>query len=146
MSVNQSTSTGTAPSTGHSLAGATRGPGVTWLLSVVTFGIYFYVWYYKVNRELRDFDSSIQVKPGGAVCTIMFGWILIGIPPIVSMVKTGNRISQAQRIAGVQESCSGGVGFLLSLLFGLNVAYYQSHLNKVWAVYGSPAEGTALSR
>ncbi len=142
METNQYVATDGTAAPSRRPIGAVRGPAGTWLLSFVTFGIYFLVWYYKVNRELRDFDSSIKVKPGGAVCTLVFGGILFGIPPIVSLVKTGGRINQAQRIAGIQADCSGGLGFLLSILFGLNVVYYQSHLNKVWAAYGSPAAGT----
>ena len=32
-----------------------RGPVAVWLLSVVTLGIYVLVWWYKINREVREF-------------------------------------------------------------------------------------------
>ena len=42
--------------------GMTRWPIAVWLLlPLVTLGIYFLVWHYKINRELRDSHPSIQV-------------------------------------------------------------------------------------
>jgi hypothetical protein len=107
------------------------------LLSIVTFGIYYLVWYYKINREIAEFDTSIRVSPGGAVVAITLGALLAGIPPIVSTVKTGGRIAQAQHTAGAPATCSGGVGFLLWILIGLNTIYYQSRLNELWTRFGA---------
>lgn len=104
-----------------------RGPVNVWLLAIVTFGIYGLVWYYKVNRELRDFDPTIEVKPGLAVLAMFVpiaGW--------VSIVHTGKRIAHAQQSAGLPATCSGGVGLLLTFFFGLYTLYYQGHLNKLW--------------
>jgi uncharacterized membrane protein len=115
--------------------GKTRGPVAVWLLSIVTLGIYYLVWYYKINREVRDFDPTIEVSPGMAVIAITFGAILLGIPPIVSTIMTGRRIAQAERSAGLPGSCSGVIGFLLSLVLGLNTIYYQAKLNDIWARY-----------
>lgn len=67
--------------------GKSRGPVVVWLLAIVTFGIYFAYWYYKVNEELRDYDSRIEVSPGYA--------LLAQFAPIanwVSFFNTGERI------------------------------------------------------
>ena len=50
--------------------GKTRGPVVVWLLSAVTLGIYYLVWWYKINREVRDFDPSIEVSPGTATLAV----------------------------------------------------------------------------
>ncbi|MGZ4663863.1 MAG: DUF4234 domain-containing protein, partial [Frankiaceae bacterium] len=36
---------------GYGIQGKTRGPWAVWLLSIITFGIYFLVWYYKINNE-----------------------------------------------------------------------------------------------
>jgi hypothetical protein len=125
-------------------AGKTRNPWGVWLLSLVTFGIYQLWWYYEVNRELRDYDERIHVQPGVALMAQLFGWILL-VPPIVSYVKTGGRIAQAQRLAGSTERCSGLVGLLLSLI-GFGSVYYQSQINKVWDAYGNPPPRTPLPR
>jgi uncharacterized protein DUF4234 len=63
---------------------------------VITLGIYFFVWYYKVNREARDFDSRIEVNPAVSVIAVLFGWIII-VPPFVSIYRTGERIATMQR-------------------------------------------------
>lgn len=120
-------------------AGKTRGPWIVWLLSLVTFGIYGLYWYYKVNDEVREYDGSIEVSPGVALFAQF-----IPIANLVSLVKTGGRIAQAQTTAGRSERCSGGIGFLLIFLAGTWIVYYQSQLNKVWAEYGSPTEGTPV--
>jgi hypothetical protein len=112
--------------------GRTRGPVVVWLLSAVTLGIYYLVWWYKINREVRDFDPSIEVSPGTATLAVSVGSLVV-VPPIVSTVRTGERIASAQRSAGLPPTCSGALGFLLSLVFGVNVIYYQAKLNEVWA-------------
>jgi hypothetical protein len=39
-------------------AGKTRNIFLVWFVwPLITLGIYFFVWYYKVNREARDLDS-----------------------------------------------------------------------------------------
>ncbi|OEJ23658.1 hypothetical protein AR457_03265 [Streptomyces agglomeratus] len=113
-------------------AGAPSSPVGTWLLTLVTLGIYWLVWYYKVNKQVKAIDPTIEVKPGMAVVAVTFGSLLI-VPPFVSIVKTGSRIAQAQRAAGVTSDCSGGVGLLLAFVLGLTPLYYQSKLNTVWA-------------
>ncbi len=124
--------------------GKTRNPWGVWLLSFVTLGIYGLYWYYKVNEEARNYDPRINVSPGLALLTIMFGGILCGIPPIVSLFRTGERIGQAQQRAGRQERCSGLIGLLLALCAGTYLVYYQSQLNKVWDTYGNPLPGSAV--
>ena len=48
---------------GHRIQGTTatakiRNPIVAFLLVFVTLGIYYLVWYYKINRELRDLGRA----------------------------------------------------------------------------------------
>jgi hypothetical protein len=107
--------------------GKVRGPVAVWLLSIVTCGIYGLVWYFKINRELRDFHPSIQVKPGLAVLALFVpiaGW--------VSIYNTGTRIGQAQQLAGLGSQCSGVLGLVASWFFGLHTIYFQGQLNRVW--------------
>jgi hypothetical protein len=114
--------------------GKPRDPLVVWLLSLVTFGIYYLVWWYKINREVGEYDPSIRVSPGVSVLALAVGWIIL-FPPWVTTVTTGMRIAQAQRAAGIEPTCSGALGLLLWLLFGLNTIYYQAELNKIWLRY-----------
>jgi hypothetical protein len=126
-------------------AGKTRNPWGVWLLALVTCGIYNYYWYYKINEEVRDYDSNIKVDPVIALLAVAFGGILCLVPPIVSIYNSGTRIRQAQQTSGAEERCSGGLGLLLAFLGGFHHVYYQSQLNKVWDKYGNPPEDAVLS-
>lgn len=109
--------------------------GVWFLWPLLTFGIYHLVWYYKIHREMAEFDRRRQVPVAGPMLVLLLlSWTLIA--PLVSYYNTGNRIRNVQRAAGLTASCSGGVGTLLMLVFGLGMFYYQSELNKVSHSYG----------
>lgn len=114
--------------------GKTRSPFGVWILNLVTLGIYGLVWHYKVNEEVKNF-ARLEVSPGMAVVALTIGGCLV-VPPIMTIVNTGSRIGQAQQAAQLQEKASGGVGFLLAILGGWHLMYYQANLNKIWARYG----------
>ncbi|HET9690477.1 MAG TPA: DUF4234 domain-containing protein [Acidimicrobiales bacterium] len=123
--------------------GKTRNPWGVWALSLVTLGIYGLWWYYTINGELREYDPQIKVQPGVSLCALLFGWVTFGIATIVSIVRTGGRISEAQRSAGAAARCSGLVGLLLGCI-GFWQVYYQSQLNKVWEQHGNPPAMTRV--
>ncbi len=108
--------------------GKTRHPWGVWGLSIITLGIYYLYWYFKVNSELKAYDTAIEVEPGIALLAA-----LIPIANLVSLFNTGGRIEQAQVTSGVPERCSGILGVVLGILGGFSVVYYQSQLNKMWA-------------
>ena len=111
-----------------------RNPFLVFVWSLVTFGIYYVVWYYKVNRELRD-ASGVNVSPGVALLAVTLGWFII-VPPFVSWYRTFTRIAAAQRDAGVAGEASPVLGFILFViavfLLPVEVIYAQDELNKVW--------------
>jgi drug/metabolite transporter (DMT)-like permease len=133
-----------APSAVQRRVGKTRNPWGVWLIALVTLGVYFFVWYYKVNRELRDYDPDIEVEPGIALLAVLLGWIVIFVFAWVSVYRTGDRIQQAETTSGANERCNGWLGILLYMLGGFNMVYYQSQLNKVWDRHGNPEEGTVV--
>ena len=133
-----------APSAVQRRVGKTRNPWGVWLIALVTLGVYFFVWYYKVNRELRDYDPDIEVEPGLALLAVLLGWIVFFVFAWVSVYRTGDRIQQAQTTSGATERCNGWLGILFYILGGFNMVYYQSQLNKVWDRHGSPEEGTVV--
>ena len=62
---------------------------------------------------------------------VLFGWILLFIPPLVSEYKTCDRLSKAERMAGLQ-GMEAGLLFLLWIFLGPVGHYiFQSNLNKV---------------
>jgi hypothetical protein len=115
--------------------GKTRNPVGVWLLTFVTLGIYGLYWWYKINDEVGEFDESIDVNP---VLSLLA--MFVPIANIVSLVRTGGRIGQAQENTLGRKDCSGLIGFLLAFVLGLYIVYYQANLNRLWASQGAPAE------
>jgi hypothetical protein len=121
------------------VVGRTRNPWGVWLRCLTI--VYPLIWYFKINKEMRDFDPSNNVRPGIAVLAITLGWIGIGIPAIVSWVLTAARIRKAQQLAGSSARCS----LLLAFLCGpFGCVYVQSQLNKAWDQFGNPPQGTPV--
>jgi hypothetical protein len=111
-------------------------------LSLITLGIYFFFWWYFINRELRDLGRARGVdlgeSPGNSVLAISLGALII-VPALVTEWRTCARIEQAEATTGVERPASGPVIFILLLLIGpVGVWYAQSELNKVWAAVRGP--------
>lgn len=124
------------------VVGKTRRLWAVWLLQFTL--IYPLIWYFKINKELRDFDPDIDVQPGVAVLAVTLGAVLLFIPPIVSYTHTTSRIQKAQKLAGSQARCSVLVALLCGLV-SFGSVYVQSQLNKAWAQYGNPRARTAIA-
>jgi hypothetical protein len=122
-----------------------RNPVGVWLgLPLITFGIYSYVWYYKIHREMAEFDRRRVAPVAGPMLVLLFlGWTVVA--PLVSLYNTGNRIANAQRVAGLRPTCSAGIGLLLCFAFGLVSLYYQSELNKIVDAYGDAPAGSEIA-
>lgn len=126
-------------------AGKTRNIWLVWLVwPFLTLGIYHLVWWYKINREARDFDENIAVEPVLSLLAVAIGWIII-VPPFVSIYRTGERIAQMQEDAGMERSCNGWIGLVLSFFAALHSLYYQYELNRIWARLGHPEEGALVA-
>jgi uncharacterized protein DUF4234 len=117
-----------------------RGPWISFLLAIVTLGIYYLVWYYKTNRELRDYGRAVGRDLGSSPFTsllaITIGWLIL-VPPFVSMFRYFGRIASAQEVAGLGEQREIqwiGLGlFVIALFFlPLEIPYGQSELNRLW--------------
>jgi Ca2+/Na+ antiporter len=126
-----------------------RHPLVAFGLVFLTLGIYYLVWYYKVNRELRDIgratgqEDQLGRKPLNSLLAITVGWLII-VPPFVSFYRTFQRIEAAQELAGTRERVNVWLGFILYILgvlfLPVEVIYAQSELNRVW--YAEPSRAT----
>jgi Domain of unknown function (DUF4234) len=116
-----------------------RNPAAVWLgLPLITLGIYHFVWYYKIHVEMQDFDRRRRVPTVGPVLVlILLSWTVIA--PLISYYRTGERIVESQRAAGIPITCVPVIGMLLTFVFGLNTLYYQVELNKVVDAYGGKA-------
>jgi hypothetical protein len=124
-----------------------RSPWAPVGLGLITFGIYNLVWYYKVNREMRDFgraqgDPELgNSNPGNSLLAVTLGALIL-VPAIVSWVNTMNRMQRTERHVG-NEPLSWGlvIGLLAASILTLGLAslaipyLQQDHLNKVWSRY-----------
>jgi len=126
---------------GHPV-GKVRNPWGAWGLSFITCGIYYIYWWYKINEELKEYDTQIQVEPGLAALALF-----VPICNVVSIFRTAERISKGQETGGAVARANGWLGILLALLFSLHVVYYQTALNDLWASggvvpYGDPPQAS----
>jgi hypothetical protein len=114
-----------------------RSPWAPALLPYVTFLIYLFVWYYKINREMADLGKArgtdeLGDNPGKSVLAVTLGAFII-VPAVISTINTGKRIQAAQRLAGVEPQMNGWLAVVMGLLITpVLYAYEQSELNKVW--------------
>jgi len=124
-------------------------------LMVVTLGIYSWVWWYKINREMRDLGAKhdrpdLGTNPALSVIAITFGVLLI-VPPFFSIAGTYKRAKRAQQLVGVEEFQQANPWiYLLGILFFSLFAYgyLQNELNKVWQIDGggqSPAAAAVFT-
>ena len=116
-----------------------RNPVAVWIgLPLITLGIYHLVWYYKIHAEMQDFDRRRKIATIGPVLVLIFlSWTVIA--PLISYYRTGDRIVESQRAAGIPTTCAPIIGVLLMFVFGLGTLYYQVELNKVVDAYGGKA-------
>ncbi len=133
-----------------------RNPWAVPLLTFVTVGIYYVVWYFKINREMADWGEQNHVdigsSPGKSVLAVTLGAILV-IPAFLSIWHTGKRMELAQQAANV-DGGSGVVWFVMHFIpiaSLLAPVYMQTQLNQVWQTQpvatfgGSPAGPVAAA-
>jgi Domain of unknown function (DUF4234) len=90
-------------------------------LFVVTLGLpYYLVWYYRINRELRDFGRALgdpnplDVSPAVALLAVTAGGVVV-VPGVVSVLRTFRRIRHAQQLVGARERLNDRLGIALLL-------------------------------
>jgi hypothetical protein len=108
-----------------------RSPLASWGLVFLTLGVYYLVWYFKINKEARNYLGDESIRPGIALLAVSLGSLLI-IPHYVSLYRTGQRIERMQQKAAAQPPISPALGVLASIVLALHVPYMQENLNKVW--------------
>src|SRR4051794_19098039 len=118
-----------------------RSPFAPALLPYVTFFIYAWVWYYKINREMADLGKAhgtdeLGDSPGKSLLAVTLGALVV-IPALISIYHTGQRIQAAQRVAGIDLQLNGWLALVMYLILSpVMAAYFQSELNKVWTRVG----------
>jgi hypothetical protein len=121
-----------------------RSPWAAALLPFITFGIYHLVWWYKINRELRDYGKAkgydLGQNPTNSALALFPGGIII-VPALITYWRGTKRVMGASKLAG-QEPLNGWIAILLYLFIAPGLwAYIQVELNKVWQAEADPLEG-----
>jgi hypothetical protein len=105
------------------------------LLPIITLGIYGVVWWYKVNKEMKEFGDArgrdLGQNPVNSLLALVPGFLII-VPPLVSFWRGTQRVQETSKVVG-QEPLNGWIALILYLLLGIVFpAYLQNSLNKVW--------------
>ncbi len=128
-----------------------RSPWAVALLPFITLGIYHLVWWYRINRELRDYGRAkgydLGQNPTNSVLALFPGGLII-VPALVSYWRGVKRVQGAARLGG-NEPVNGWIAIILYLLLAPGLwAYVQVSLNDLWrqeaeALPGAPAPPVA---
>jgi len=111
-------------------------------LTVVTLGIYFFVWYYKINVELRQVERDETINPTRSLMAMIFGWVII-VPPFIAMYNTAKHVQAMETRLGVQQTLEPSLTIVLMLLISFaNGIYVQEHLNRGWDAAARPSAPT----
>jgi hypothetical protein len=112
-----------------------RNPWAVALLPIVTLGIYHLVWWYRINRELRDYghakEQDLGQNPTNSVLALFPGGLII-VPALISYWNGFHRVQAASGLAG-KERANGWIGLILYVLLApAFYAYIQVSLNEIW--------------
>ena len=119
------------------------------LLPIITIAIYYFYWWYQINRELKDYGRAkgtdeLGHSPGTSLLAVTLGALII-VPALVSSYRGFKRVQAGQRLAGV-DPLNGWIGLILYVVISpAFFAYVQSGLNPIWEKEGQAAEPAAAA-
>ncbi len=124
-----------------------RNPWAVALLPIITLGIYHFVWWYKINKELKAYGEAkgydLGQNPTNSLLALVPGFLII-VPPLVSYYRGTKRVQGASKISG-REPVSGWIALILYLLISPAMfAYLQVSLNNVWEQEAEGLPGQAI--
>ena len=97
-------------------------------LSFITAGIYFFVWYYKINNEIKAFDRDETMSPTRSLMAMIFGWVII-VPPFIAIYNTAKHIQAMEQRMGSPQTLEPALAIVLLAVFSIgNTIYMQEHL------------------
>lgn len=105
-------------------------------LSLITIGIYYIVWYYKINKELAAVgkakgSTECGEDPMKSLLAVTVGALVI-VPAFISIFNTWKRLNAAERLTVGEPGMDAVPGAILSIFLGpVGTWFLQSNLNKV---------------
>jgi len=121
-----------------------RNPWAVALLPIITLGIYHLVWWYRINRELRDYGAAKGIdlgqNPTNSLLALFPGALII-VPALITYYNGFERVQKATESAS-REMPNGWIGLILYLLLAPALwAYMQVSLNQVWETEAQAGAG-----
>ena len=120
--------------------GAIRGPLFVILIGIVTLGIYWIYWWYKVFQEMKDHTGE-GLGGGAALAIELVGlFFCLGIPTYVLAFLLPNEVANMYKRLGQKEPVSAltGLWFLLLPIIGgiIWIVKVQNAMNRRWESLG----------
>ena len=103
-------------------------------LTLITLGIYYWVWYYKVNKEMAAIGrangtEAAGTSPGTSLLATTLGAFVI-VPFYVSVYNSAKRLNAAEGLTGAPKGMDPALMLLLMALVGpIGVYFFQTNLN-----------------
>jgi hypothetical protein len=121
-----------------------RSPWAVALLPFITLGIYHLVWWYRINREMRDYGRArghdLGRNPTNSLLALFPGSLIV-VPALVSYWRGTNRVQASARVGG-REPVNGWIALILFLLISPAYwAYLQASINQVWLAEAAGLRG-----
>ena len=118
-----------------------RNPWAVALLPIITLGIYHLVWWYKINKELKEYGEAkgydLGQNPTNSVLALFPGGIII-VPALMTYWRGTKRVMGASTLSG-KEPVNGWIALLLYLFISPGMwAYLQVSLNHLWEAEADP--------
>jgi hypothetical protein len=112
-----------------------RSPWAVALLPIITLGIYHLVWWYRINRELRDYGQAkgydLGQNPTNSLLALFPGGLII-VPALITYWRGTKRVQGAAKVAGT-EPPNGWISLVLYVIVSIGFwAYLQVSLNQLW--------------
>ena len=108
-----------------------RNPWAVALLPIITLGIYHLVWWYKINKELKEYGEAkgfdLGQNPTNSVLALFPGGIIV-IPALVSYWRGTKRVMGAAKITGQRLDLDHPLPAARAGLLGLPAGIAQPRL------------------
>ena len=117
--------------------GERREPGLVLLFSILTCGIYYYWWVYKVSAEVQEFLGEPDTPP---IIELVLAALTCGLYLFYWDWKIAEKIDRMRGQVGLAPTNSALLYLVLNILgagpvYGLGLLVpmiEQGHLNEVW--------------
>lgn len=124
--------------------GKIRNPWGVIGLSLITLGVYWWFWYYFVNKELAEMGKArgteeLGTSPGTSLLAVTLGCFII-VPPFVSLYKFWVRKRNAAQLTGAEPGLEPALGWIIQLFLSIVGTFIaQLDMNKILQAQASGA-------